>query len=245
MGLGKRFVGSNLGRTIIGFVAAQYVRLVFRTTRWQVQGGHVLPELLATGQGVIPITWHSRVMMVPIGWPGPKPLYLLASHHGDGELIARAMSRFGMIMVRGSTHRPGHDRDRGGTAAMRQMLNILKAGNSIGLTPDGPRGPAMRMSEGVIALARLSGAPIVPVTICTRRHHTFNSWDRFRLALPFSRGAMVIGEPVTVARKIDAEAQEAARQQVEAALFAVPEQADRLLGTTDTMETVGTVGSGS
>jgi len=89
----------------------------------------------------------------------------------------------------------------------------------------------MRMSEGVIALARLSGAPIIPVIICTRRHHTFDSWDRFRLALPFSRGAMVFGEPITVARRIDAEAQEAARQQVEDALCAVTSQADRLLGT--------------
>lgn len=230
MGLGKRFVGSNPGRAIIGFVAAQYVRLVFRTTRWQVQGGKILPGLLASGQGVIPITWHSRLMMVPIAWPGSKPLYMLASRHGDGELIARAMRHFGMIMVRGSTHRAGHDRDRGGMAALRQMLAILKAGNSIGLTPDGPRGPAMRMGEGVIALARLSGAPIVPVTICTRRHHVFNSWDRFRLALPFSRGAMVFGEPITVARGIDGAAQEAARQQVEDALCMVTEQADRLLG---------------
>ena len=231
MGLGKRFANSDLGRTMIGFLAAQYVRLIFRTTRWQVQGGHVLPGLLASGQGVIPIIWHSRIMMAPVAWPGPKPLHALTSRHGDGELISRALQQFGMIMVRGSTHRAGHDKDRGGTAAMRQMLAILKRGDSIGVTPDGPRGPAMRMSEGVIALARLSGAPIIPVTICTRRHHTFDSWDRFRLALPFSRGAMVFGEPITVARRIDAEAQEAVRQQVEDALCAVTSQADRLLET--------------
>jgi len=228
--LGKRFIGSEIGRNIVGFVAAQYVRLVFWTTRWQVVNGQVLSDLLADGQGVITITWHSRLMMVPIAWPGPKQLYLLASRHGDGELIARAMTHFGMIMVRGSTQRAGRDRDKGGTAAMRQMLALLKAGHSIGLTPDGPRGPAMRLSEGVIALARLSGAPIIPVTVCTGRYHAFGSWDRFRFALPFSRGAMVFGEPITIYRQIDEHANEAARRHVETALCAVTEQADRLVG---------------
>jgi hypothetical protein len=231
VGLGKRFIGSETGRNIIGFVAAQYVRLVNWTTKWQVVNGQFLHDSLANGQGIISITWHSRLMMVPIAWPGPKPLHLLVSRHRDGEMIARAMSHFGMIMIRGSTRRAGRDRDKGGSAALRQMLGLLQAGHSIGLTPDGPRGPAMHLSEGVITLARLSGAPIIPVTVCTRRHHAFDSWDKFRFALPFSRGVMVFGAPITIDREIDEQAKEASRHQVETALCAVTEQADRLLGT--------------
>ena len=228
MRLGKRFLGTSLGRSLFGYLAAQYVRLVNRTTNWQIMNGQIITDLLGQGRAIIPITWHSRLMMIPIAWPGPKPLHLLASRHGDGELIARAMTHFGMVMVRGSSHRPERDRDKGGTEAMRQMLSLLKQGHSIGLTPDGPRGPAMHLSPGVIALARLSGAPIVPVSICTGRYRALGSWDRFRFALPFSTGAMVFGEPITIERSIDEPAQDDARRRVEAALNAVTEQADRI-----------------
>lgn len=212
-----------------GFLVAQYIRLVNLTTRWQVRNGQIVPDILSQGGRVITVTWHGRLMMVPIAWPGAKPLHMLASRHGDGELIARAMAHFGMIMVRGSTHRPERDRDKGGASAMRQMLALLKQGHSVGLTPDGPRGPAMRLSAGVITLARLSGVPIVPVAICTGRYHALGSWDRFHIALPFSRGAMIVGDPITIERKIDASGQEDARRRVEAALTAVTLQADRML----------------
>ena len=230
MRLGKRFLGRSPGQAVAGFLVAQYIRLVNLTTRWQVRNGQVIPDLLAQGGGIIPVTWHGRLMMVPTAWPGAKPLHLLVSRHGDGELIARVMAHFGITMVRGSTHRPERDRDKGGAPAMRQMLALLKQGHSVGLTPDGPRGPAMRLSAGVVALARLSGAPIVPVSICTERYYVLGSWDRFRFALPFSSGVMVFGDPITIERKIGALAQEDARCRVEAALTAVTAQADRMLG---------------
>jgi lysophospholipid acyltransferase (LPLAT)-like uncharacterized protein len=226
----KRILGSSRGQAIIGYLIAHYIRLVIRTTRWQVSNGRIIPDTLAQGRGVITITWHSSLMMIPAGWTGRKPLHLLVSRHGDGELVARTLAHFGMIMVRGSTHRQDRDRDKGGAAALRQMLTLLKAGHTIGLTPDGPRGPARQLSAGVITLARLSGAPIIPVTICTARFRLFRSWDSFRFALPFSRGAMIFGEPINIQRKLDDQGQEAARLQVEAALDRVTEQADQLAG---------------
>ncbi len=226
--LGKRFFGSSWGQALIGFVTACYIRLVSLTTRWRVSGGDILDDLLTEGSGFITITWHGSLMMIPAGWPGQKPLHLLVSRHGDGELVARAMSHFGMVMVRGSTHSPDKDRDKGGAAAMRRMLALLKDGETVGLTPDGPRGPARQLSAGVVTLARLSGAPILPVTICTARHRLLRTWDSFRLALPFSAGAMIFGAPISIARDLDEEGQEAARLQVEAALEATMVQADRL-----------------
>lgn len=240
MGLGKRFFNTSFARSMIGVLAAQYVRLVSVTTKWQVVDGHILPDLLAQGQAVIPVTWHGRLMMIPRSWPGPQPLHLLVSRHGDGELAARIMEYFGMRMVRGSTHRPGRDRDKGGAVALRQMLTLLKAGHSVGVTPDGPRGPARKLSSGVITLARLSGAPIVPVMISTGRHRNFRSWDRFRLALPCSKGAIVYGAPITLDRKMDPAQEEAARQAVEAALNATMAQADNLLANVAADRTCGT-----
>ena len=229
MGLGKRFFGTPLGRALIGFSVAQYVRLVDRTTIWQVTNGNFLNDLLAQGTGFILITWHGSLMMTPVGWPGPKPLHVLVSRHGDGELVAHAMTRFGMVMVRGSTYREDRDRDKGGAAATRQLVALLKDGQAVALTPDGPRGPARSLGGGVITLARLSGAPILPVTILTARHRLLRSWDHFRVALPFSNGAIVFGEPIVVDRLLDEDGEEAKRLEVEVALNAVTDQASHLV----------------
>jgi len=231
VGLGKRFFGTPLGRALIGFSAAQYVRLVDLTTTWQVTNGNFLDNLLAQGTGFILITWHGSLMMTPVGWPGPKPLHVLVSRHGDGELVAHAMTRFGMVMVRGSTHREDRDQDKGGAAAMRKLVALLKDGQAVALTPDGPRGPARSLSGGVVTLARLSGAPILPVTILTARHRLLRSWDHFRVALPFSKGAMVFGEPIIVDRLLDDDRKEAKRLEVEVALNAVADQAHHLVGS--------------
>ena len=229
MGLGKRLFGTPLGRALIGFSAAQYVRLVDRTTIWQVTNGNFLNDLLAQETGFILITWHGSLMMTPVGWPGPKPLHVLVSRHGDGELVAHAMTRFGMVMVRGSTYREDRARDKGGAAATRQLVALLKDGQAVALTPDGPRGPARSLSGGVITLARLSGAPILPVTILTERHRLLRSWDHFRVALPFSNGAIVFGEPIVVDRLLDEDGKEAKRLEVEVALNEVTDQASHLV----------------
>jgi hypothetical protein len=144
--LGKRLLASSWVRSLIGYLTARYVTLVKATTKWQFANGHHLTDQLAGGSGLIIITWHSRLMMIPAGWPGAKPLHILVSRHGDGDLVGRVMVHFGMVMVRGSTHRPDRnyeaDREKGGSAALRQLLALLKDGQVIGLTPDGPRGPA-------------------------------------------------------------------------------------------------------
>jgi len=229
VGLGKRLFGTPLGRALIGFSAAQYVRFVDRTTIWQVTNRNFLNDLLAQETGFILITWHGSLMMTPVGWPGPKPLHVLVSRHGDGEMVAHAMTRFGMVMVRGSTYREDRDRDKGGAAATRQLVALLKDGQAVALTPDGPRGPARSLSGGVITLARLSGAPILPVTILTARHRLLRSWDHFRVALPFSNGAIVFGEPIVVDRLLDEDGKEAKRLEVEVALNAVTDQAGHLV----------------
>jgi len=229
VGLGKRLFGTPLGRALIGFSAAQYVRFVDRTTIWQVTNRNFLNDLLAQETGFILITWHGSLMMTPVGWPGPKPLHVLVSRHGDGEMVAHAMTRFGMVMVRGSTYREDRDREKGGAAATRQLVALLKDGQAVALTPDGPRGPARSLSGGVITLARLSGAPILPVTILTARHRLLRSWDHFRVALPFSNGAIVFGEPIVVDRLLDEDGKEAKRLEVEVALNAVTDHAGHLV----------------
>jgi lysophospholipid acyltransferase (LPLAT)-like uncharacterized protein len=110
------------------------------------------------------------------------------------------------------------------------MVQQIEQGAAVAVTPDGPRGPRMRAAPGIAMVAKLTGAPIVPVSYSTSRAIAWSSWDRFLLALPFGRGVFVLGEPVYVPRDADADAVENARRAVEAQLNRLTLEADRLCG---------------
>ena len=148
---------------------------------------------------------------------------MLISAHPDGRLISRAVKYFGISTVAGSS-------TRGGTDALRSLLQRLRAGESVGITPDGPRGPRMRARDGAIALARLSGAPILPASISVSRRRVLNTWDRLIVPVPFGRGAMVWGDPIFAPRETDEKSTEDLRLQLEASLNHVSALADKLAG---------------
>ena len=212
-------------RGAICAVAALYIRLVHATSRWSVAGGEHAAALWDRDAPFIVAFWHGRLMMMPYCWRREKSIELLVSQHRDGQLIARTVGHFDLRTIAGST-------SRGGSAALRAMLRSLKGGGSIGITPDGPRGPRMRAQGGIADLARLSGAPIVPVAFATSRRRVLGSWDSFILALPFSRGVFVWGAPIEAPRKGDDQARESTRRLVEEGLNAVTAEADRLVGQT-------------
>jgi len=114
---------------------------------------------------------------------------------------------------------------------LRAIVKSLKAGECAGFTPDGPRGPRMRVSAGLINAARLAQVPILPCTYAIARRRVLRSWDRFVLALPFSRGVFLWGEPIAVAADGDEAALERTRSKVEERLNALTREADLLCGT--------------
>ena len=210
-------------RSTLCWVAAMYIRMVFATSRWRFEGTNH-PETLWDGQQPFIVAfWHGRLLMMPYMWRRGVPINVLISHHADGEFLTRIMRYFSIATVRGSSK-------RGGAAAVRELVRLLRQGICIGFTPDGPRGPRMRVSEGVIALARMSGVPIVPVAVSTTRHRVLASWDRFLVALPFGRGTYLWGEPLYIASGARSDALEAARQSLENALNKLTAEADRRSG---------------
>lgn len=230
MGLFKSLIKTDVARAATGVAIALYVRLVHVTGRWRVVGLENAHPFWDSGQPFVGAFWHGRLLMMPYGWQTRKQqMTMLISRHRDGEIIARAMTHFGIGAVRGSTSKRG-TADKGGTDAVRQMVRIMKAGHCIGLTPDGPRGPRMRVAPGIVQVARLTGLPIVPATFSSSRRVVMNSWDRFIVALPFSSGIILWGKPMAVPRDLDAAGLEAKRLEVEAALIALSIEADRLCG---------------
>jgi lysophospholipid acyltransferase (LPLAT)-like uncharacterized protein len=200
-----------------------YIRLVHRTNRWTVAGGEAPRRLLAEGRMFIGAFWHGRMLMIPLAWARMAPMNMLISAHRDGRIIADAVAYFGIDAIAGSTR-------RGGSAALRNMLKKLREGACVAITPDGPRGPAMRVTTGIVNAARLAQAPIVPITYATSRRRILGTWDRFHIALPFGRGIFLWGEPIEIAAEADDVEIERIRRLVESRMVAMVEEADRHVG---------------
>lgn len=113
---------------------------------------------------------------------------------------------------------------------MRAMLRILKDGGSIGITPDGPHGPRMRVSPGTIALAKFSGVPLLPTTFSSTKGKIFRSWDHFFLAGLFGKGVFLWGDPIYVPRDADAAEMERLRLELENSLNTLTRLADDKCG---------------
>lgn len=180
-------------------------------------------QLLASGRPFIGAFWHGRMMMIPLGWQRMAPMHMLISAHHDGRIIADAVAYFGIEAIAGSTR-------RGGSVALRAMLKHLKDGDCVAITPDGPRGPAMRASSGIINVARLAQVPIMPITYATSRRWIVATWDRFHVALPFGRGVFLWGQPIEIPGDLDEAGLENARRLIERSMRHMVCEADWLVG---------------
>lgn len=209
-------------------LVGRYLALVVRTTRWRLDDAAPALALIAAGRPLILAFWHERLPLIPplfrlaiAAEPAVAALRprVLVSQHRDGRFIGAAVERFGVSMVYGSSR-------RGGAAALVELLRILRAGDPILITPDGPRGPRRQAAAGVAQLAALSGAAVVPVGAASTAHRLLPSWDRMMFPLPFGRGVLVAGAPILVGREEAATALPA----IEAALSDVCATADARCG---------------
>lgn len=232
MALGKRLLRARATRRVLSFLVYLYMRFVYRTTRWTVVGEEHPRRLVTEGKPCIATFWHGRLLMLPMGLRrlmrglGRRktvPVHMLISGHGDGRAISDVIGFTDIMTVEGSSN-------QGGSGALRAMVRFLEAGDYVGITPDGPNGPAMRASAGVIAIARLGKAPILPYTYATSRRRILDTWDRFHMPLPFGRGVFIWGEPIEIPAELDESDAEAWRQRVEERMNALTAEADRRVG---------------
>lgn len=211
MAAARRLLENTIIQAVVCWCAAAYIRLVWITGRWRVENTETLDRLIVDGKPFIICFWHGRLLMFPPGWRWNAKISMLISRHRDGRVIARALRHFGIGVIEGST-------SRGGGRALRDLLRALKDGQYIGVTPDGPRGPRMRASAGVIRAARLADAPILPTSYSASRRKVLRSWDRFVLALPFARGVIRVGDPIPPPKSGSDADIEAVRRRLEEAL---------------------------
>lgn len=215
----------------LGFVIWVVLWLLRWTTRFRVEGLERLERSWGAGQPVVLAFWHGRSIMLPFLYRLPLErrgdVCIMNSPHRDGEIITRALARFGIGTTRGSS-------SRGAVGGTLQLARALKRGTSVALVPDGPRGPAGVAKPGAIELAAASGAPLCPLAFSASPSLRLGSWDRLMLPVPGARLVCVVGEPMQFdGRRLDREARERLRVELEERLSAASRAADRAVGRTE------------
>lgn len=180
-------------QSAMAWILAKWMQFCFLTIRWTRENQQAAEAVWAQGGGVLCVFWHSRIGLSPSCWPldRAQPAKALISLSADGEFIAKAVARQGFPAVRGSSaNKDKAEKAKGGTQALRDGLKQLKVG-ALAITPDGPRGPANVMAEGLPLMAKLSKAPVLFIGMSCNPAIRLNSWDRAVLPLPFGKGAIV------------------------------------------------------
>jgi len=167
--------GKNLKKRIEQWVkcsllpplAATAIRSVAHSMRCETRGHEAVDALYRDGRHIVLAFWHAQQLMIPIGYRGTGS-HVLISRHGDGEIIARIIARFGHEAVRGSS-------TRGGAGALRALIKLGRSGRDVVVTPDGPKGPRHVAKLGVIQLAKATGLPIVPLAFACSKKNSFRA----------------------------------------------------------------------
>jgi len=241
--MAKRPLSSPLVVALGSFLAASYIRLVYATSKVRCDPPDTDAKLFAQHPQIFAM-WHGQFLMLPKIKPDrPAEVVAMVARHGDAEHIGAVLKRFGMTLIRGAgagTRR----RNRGGAAALREATRALARGTTVAMTADVPPGPARRVGDGIVMIARLSGRPIVPCAMATSRFIALKSWSAFTVNLPFSTLGIVVGDPIWVPADTDETALEDSRLAVERGLNDVTARAYALAGATDPLSTVTNINAG-
>jgi len=198
---------NNLTVYLVPYVGFVVVKVLSWTMRIEEKGDGAIARFSREGKPFISAFWHGHMLMMPV-LPYRERVKVMVSQHRDGELISRIIHLFGLESLRGST-------TRGAVSALRGGIKVISEGYSVALTPDGPKGPRHTVQMGVIDLARVTGAPVIPIVFSSTRKKVFSSWDRFIIPYPFSKGVFFCGAPFRVSRKLSEEEREAKRLELE------------------------------
>ncbi len=212
----KRFRRRQLLK-VLPPLLSKAIRLAGHLVDVRIQNPEVLDLVRTGGVPVLFAFWHGRMLLMPHVYKkylaDRTRVRILISQHWDGEVIARTVERLGIQVIRGST-------TRGGGKAFLGMMRNTREGHSIAVAPDGPRGPRYQVQRGVIRLASLTGAPIVPVTFSGYPRCRVPSWDRFLIPLPGARIRVMFGQPLAVPRRLTEAQEDAFRIRLEDTLRA-------------------------
>lgn len=196
MKLIKKIFKSEFVKKLIPKLVYLYIKLVLFTSKIEVIFQNFQFAEFADKQ-LIFACWHNRVIVMPFVNPAKLPSFVIVSDHNDGRLIGDVIKQAGVELVYGSSNkRP--------LAALKEILQKIKAGMNFLISPDGPRGPAREVKGATINIASNTGLPIIAATYSAKYAKIFNSWDKFILPLPFNKIIIIFAEPIIIPADISA-----------------------------------------
>jgi lysophospholipid acyltransferase (LPLAT)-like uncharacterized protein len=213
----------------VGFLAAEYLKLVWRTNRFTIEPPDVYDRVERQMPAIFAF-WHGQHFLTPfIKTKKDHKAKVLISRHRDGEYNAIAAERLGIGTIRGSGDHGSAFNRKGGVSAFREMVRTLEENCNVAMTADVPK-RARVAGLGIIMLARETGRPIMPFAMATSRYIRLNNWDNTTINLPFGRGSLMGIQEVYVPPDADAETMEKLRRELEGHLNEATRRAYQRVG---------------
>ena len=193
MSIKKKIFKFSITQKFLAYLGYLYILFVGITSKIEFNNENFSNKMWNDRKPFILAFWHGQLMMIGYAWKSKETLNMLASSHSDG--------RFGAYIAGHSNLKNISIEAKNKSPSLRQIFKILNNGDYLGVTPDGPRGPKKKVSEGIIKIAVNSQVPIIPLGFASSKNFKLKSWDSFLITYPFSKCKFVWGEPIFIPSK--------------------------------------------
>ncbi len=190
MKINKKIIKNYFVQQFLAFISALYIKLVRVTSLIKVENIETPQYYWKDNKPFILAFWHSQLMMISYCWNSNSAINILASGHSDGRFGAIVGKYFKLNNIPTSSNAK--------SISLKPIFTLLKNSNYIGITPDGPRGPNQKVSDGIIKISKATQVPIIPIGFASSKFKTLKSWDSFLITKPFSKCVFVWGQTMTI-----------------------------------------------
>lgn len=195
MSIRKKLLKHFIVQQLLALIAFIYIVFVKITSNIKYENIDSPKKYWQNKKPFILAFWHGQLMTFSYTWKINKKLNILASSHSDGRFGASIARYFKVNNIPISSD--------SNNLSLRPIFKILNSNNYIAITPDGPRGPKEKVSEGIIKIAKISKVPIIPVGFGSSKNFCLKSWDSFLITLPFSKCRIVWGDSITIPENLE------------------------------------------
>ena len=195
MSIRKKLLKHFIVQQLLAFITFIYIVFVKITSNIKYENIDSPKKYWQDKKPFILAFWHGQLMTFSYTWKINKKLNILASSHSDGRFGASIARYFKLNNIPISSD--------SNNLSLRPIFKILNSNNYIAITPDGPRGPKEKVSEGIIKIAKISKVPIIPVGFESSKNFCLKSWDSFLITLPFSKCRIVWGDSITIPENLE------------------------------------------
>ena len=149
---------------------------------WRVRCAEPPPmhDALRDRQPFILAHWHGDLFALAVLVKRYR-LVTIASRSKDGRIMGTLLRLLGARVSAGSS-------SKGGAAALKGLIRLMREGHNCSFAVDGPRGPIYKVKPGVLETSRVLHCPIYYASVsCDRAFHLHRAWNRAYLPKPFAR----------------------------------------------------------